>query len=251
MPLADAEPARALMLQAAPDGFEEREEPGGVELASYVAPEKRGALTAALQAWRPRVEPVAAGWETAWQRFHKPVAIGDLWLGPPWASPPAGLRAVTIRPGMAFGTGAHPTTRLCIELLLEEDRCPLLDLGCGSGVLSVAGAVLGFAPVEAVDVDPVAVEETRNNAASNGVNIDVRESDVQQLGSSSPPLVVANLPLQVLRTGLAAIRPGRAVISGFQADVVLELSGYCVLERREREGWGAALLASDTRTAND
>ena len=238
------------MLEAAPNGFEERETEGFVELASYVAPPEQAAMKTALRVWQPCVEPVAAGWETAWQRFHQPVVIEQLWLGPPWASAPARLRAVTIRPGMAFGTGAHATTRLCIELLLREDRGPLLDLGCGSGVLSVVGAVIGFGPVSAVDADPVAVEEARENADVNGVSIDVRQIAVEQLGSSSPRLVVANLPLDVLRAGLAAIRPTRAIVSGFQASVGLEISGYRVLESREREGWGAALLASDTRARN-
>ena len=83
--------------------------------------------------------------------------------------PPPDALAVVIDPGRAFGTGAHATTRLALELLQDVEPTSLLDVGCGSGVLSVAAAKLGFAPVTAVDIDDVALETTRANAAANGV----------------------------------------------------------------------------------
>jgi len=99
------------------------------------------------------VEDVAQGWEDAWREFHHGVEIGRLWVGPPWEAAPSGAIPVVIDPGRAFGTGAHPTTRLCLELLQEVEPTSLLDVGCGSGVLSVAAAKLGFAPVGAFDID--------------------------------------------------------------------------------------------------
>src|SRR5205814_789757 len=98
-------------------------------------------------------------------------AAGRLWVGPPGEPPPAGLVPVVVDPGRAFGTGAHPTTRLCLELLQELAPGSLLDVGCGSGVLSIAAAKLGFAPVSAVDLDAVALEVTKANAAANGVDV--------------------------------------------------------------------------------
>ena len=104
--------------------------------------------------------------------------VGPLWVGPPWESPDAGALSVVIDPGRAFGTGAHATTRLCLELLLERQAGSLLDLGCGSGVLAVAAAQLGFASGRRVDADPQAVEAAGENARRNGVEIAVRRADV-------------------------------------------------------------------------
>ena len=112
-------------------------------------------------------------WDQRWRSFHKPLVLGDrLSVRPPWEAPPASAAIdLVIDPGQAFGTGAHATTRLCLELMLElagtdragepPQRGPFLDLGCGSGVLAIAAARLGFSPVLAVDFDPVAVEAAR------------------------------------------------------------------------------------------
>ena len=120
-----------------------------------------GAPTGVLRRHGERVEP---GWEDRWRAFHRPCHAGGLWIGPPWIDPPAGETAVVVDPGRAFGTGAHPTTRASIDMLARLDRGSLLDAGCGSGVVSVAAARLGFAPVTAVDVDEVAVEVARDTA---------------------------------------------------------------------------------------
>ena len=93
----------------------------------------------------PRTSP--EGWEDRWRDFHHGVVVGRFWVGPPWEEAPAGVEAIVIDPGRAFGTGAHPTTRLTLELLQELEPGSLLDVGCGSGVLSIAAAKLGFAPV--------------------------------------------------------------------------------------------------------
>ncbi|HKS78772.1 MAG TPA: 50S ribosomal protein L11 methyltransferase, partial [Gaiellaceae bacterium] len=83
-------------------------------------------------------DDVAEGWEDGWRAFHHGVRVGRLWVGPPWEEPPLDAVAVVIDPGRAFGTGAHATTRLCLELLQELEPASLLDVGCGSGVLSIA-----------------------------------------------------------------------------------------------------------------
>ena len=145
------------MLEAFSAGVEERRAPaGGLELAVY-CDDRPARLPDVAGTWSE--EAVADGWEDGWRAFHTGApSAGRLWVGPPWEDPPAGVPAVVIDPGRAFGTGAHATTLLCLELLLRQPPGPLLDLGCGSGVLALAAARLGHAPVLACDDDPVAVE---------------------------------------------------------------------------------------------
>ena len=135
--------------------------------------------------------------------------IGPLWVGPPWEAPPADALTVVIDPGRAFGTGAHPSTRLCLELLLDEPRGSLLDIGCGSGVISIAAARLGFGPVTALDIDEVAVEVTRENAVANGVaDRDPRGSRRPRRQLPHADLAVANISLEAIEA-VAARSPPR------------------------------------------
>jgi ribosomal protein L11 methyltransferase len=182
------------------------------------------------------VDDVAEGWEDAWRSFHHGVRIGDLWVGPPWELSPAGVAAVVIDPGRAFGTGAHPTTRLCLELLQEVEPTSLLDVGCGSGVLSVAAAKLGFAPVTAVDVDEVALEVTAANAAANGVAVDV----ATELRPSA--LAVMNIAHDVVERMLPELPVERAITSGYLERDEPRVDGWHVMTRRTLDGWAADLL---------
>jgi ribosomal protein L11 methyltransferase len=182
------------------------------------------------------VEDVADGWEDAWRGFHHGVQIGRLWVGPPWEEPPADAFAVVIDPGRAFGTGAHATTRLCLELLQNVEPTSLLDVGCGSGVLSVAAAKLGFASVTAVDVDAVALEVTRANAAANGVAVDVATE------FSPAKLAVMNIALDVVERMLPELPVERAITSGYLDRDEPHVDGWHRLERRVRDGWAADLL---------
>lgn len=223
-----------------PQGFEEREEDGLVELAAYTERPDAPDLVAGLGPVSER--PVAHGWEDAWKRFHRPVRVGPLWIGPSWEAPPPGTTAIVLDPGRAFGTGAHPTTRLCIELLCEIEPAGLADLGCGSGVLAVAAAALGFDPVVALDDDEAAVEATRANAAANGVVVEARLADV--LADPLPPVVVAvaNIAREPVERAAECFAGRIFVASGYLVGERPRATGWRVAERRVAEGWAADLL---------
>src|SRR3954449_11120732 len=134
---AEAEIARAALLELSPTGFEEVELEGEIELAAYTDDAGEARLRAHFGAMT--AEDVAPDWSDRWRAFHKPVRVGPLWIGPPWDEPDPDLIPVVIEPAQAFGTGAHPTTRLTLELLLDLPKGSVLDVGCGSGGLSGAG----------------------------------------------------------------------------------------------------------------
>ena len=161
---------------------------------------------------------------------------GRLWVGPPWEEAPPDATPVVLDPGRAFGTGAHATTRLCLELLQDVEATSLLDVGCGSGVLSIAAAKLGFAPVRAVDVDEVALEVTSSNAAANGVSVEV--------GAELTPasLAVMNIALDVVERMLPELPVERAITSGYLERDEPRVDGWQRLVRRVRDGWAADLL---------
>ena len=234
----DAEPLRARLLALAPEGIEELDAAGGVELAAYVASERVDELRAALP--DATVSPVEDGWEEKWRAFHHPVVIGGLWIGPPWERPPDPGRAIVIDPGRAFGTGSHPTTRLCVELLARTTvRGSLLDVGCGSGVLAIAAARLGFAPVLAIDVDPVAVETTRANATANGVELDARIVDALTEPLPATDVAVANVLLHPVEAILSRLRADEAITSGYLGGERPAHAGWVHVEALEHDGWAA------------
>ena len=242
----DAEIVLAELLELAPGGVEEVEiDEWTVEYAVYGAPGELPELPdldAAVGDTPVEVSStvIADDWSERWKRFHRPVLIGSprgspvraLHVRPPWESPSdrEGAEEIAIDPGQAFGTGAHATTRLCLELMLElaalEERPgPLLDVGTGSGVLAIAAARLGFAPVLGLDHERESVAAAEENARVNGVEIEVRRFDLrkqalpwlEQDADSDPaeglarsPVVVANL-----------LRP-----------LLLDLAGGCPVPRR-------------------
>src|SRR4051794_11290855 len=192
----DAEVVLAELLELAPSGLEERDVGDDiVEYAVYGAPGELPALPALRAAAGGALvdvttSEVADDWAERWREFHRPVTVGGrVHVRAPWhESPPDGPLDVVIEPAQAFGTGAHATTRLCLELLLElEPGGPLVDLGCGSGVLAIAAAKLGWAPVLGVDHDPLALEATAENARANGVDVETRRHDLLRDGPSPAP----------------------------------------------------------------
>jgi ribosomal protein L11 methyltransferase len=234
----EAEVARAAMLDLFPEGFEEAERGRWLELAAYGRDEQESAVRARFGACvATEVEP---GWEERWRAFHHGVRIGPLWVGPPWEEPADDAAAVVIDPGRAFGTGAHPTTRLCLELLGRVPRGSLVDAGCGSGVIAIAAAKLGFSPVAALDDDPAAVEATLRNAAANGVVLEARLVDVLAEHVEAD-VVVANVSLEVVRAVAPRVDALWLVSSGYLVGDAVSPEGWKHEQRAELEGWAADL----------
>ena len=234
--MAGGEPELAELLELFPRGFEEVD--GG--FAVYTDAAGEGALR---ERFEVTSRDVAGGWEDGWREFHRGVVVGRFWVGPPWEEPPAGVEAIVIDPGRAFGTGAHATTRLTLELLQELRPASVLDVGCGSGVLSIAAAKLGFAPVVALDVDETAVEVTLANAGVNGVEIVARHADALVDELPNTEIAVANVALDVVEQLLPRLRAARLVASGYLERDEPRLQGWRRLDRRVADGWAADLLA--------
>ena len=225
------------MVDLAPSGFEEAELGEELELAAYTDAAGEAQIQKAFGA--VSVERVAAGWQDAWKSFHRGVRIGPLWVGPPWSEPPHDATAIVIDPGQAFGTGSHPTTRLCLELLLDLERTSVVDVGCGSGVLAIAAAKLGFAPVTALDHDPAAIEATRRNADANAVAVDVRAADLLADPLPAAAVAVANIALGPVERVAARVTARTLVTSGYLVDERPVVAGWDQVERRHADGWAA------------
>jgi ribosomal protein L11 methyltransferase len=258
-----AERVLAELVVLAPQGVEEDHGAGYVEYALYGAPGELPAL--------PDLEAVAGGeqvevsttdvpddWADRWQDFHRPLLVdGRLWVRPSWEEPRAGTVDVVIDPGQAFGTGAHPTTRMCLELLLEladrdEARGPLADWGTGSGLLAITAAKLGFDPVVACDHEAAALEATASNAEANGVDVQLERVNLRRDVAPFAPTAVANLTAPLLHEVAALLDrvPDRLVCSGLlvaEVDAVVAAFASRGLSEGARRGdgdWGAVALSA-------
>jgi ribosomal protein L11 methyltransferase len=255
-----AELVLAELLDLAPGGVQETEiSETIVEYAIYGAPGELPALPALRAAAGGALVDVctteiADDWSQRWREFHRPLVLGDrLTVRPPWEVPALTGLDVVIDPGQAFGTGAHATTRLCLELILEaQPRGSFADVGCGSGVLAIVAAKLGFGPVLALDFDPVAVDATSENATVNGVALDVRRLDLRREQVPDCDFGAANVLAGPLRAWAASQRrlPPRLILSGLlrhEADDVaaaFAARGLRERERRELGEWAALSLTS-------
>ena len=207
-----------------------------------------------------RSETVAdTDWLARWKESIVPLPLGErLIIVPPWLLAPAdtGRIALIIEPGMAFGTGHHASTALCLEMIETLRPQTMLDAGCGTGALAIAAVKLGAARAVAFDNDPIAAAVARENAALNGVaeRVTVIEAEPEGIGGHFD-LVAANLYLGLIEryaANLAAwIAPGGAlIVSGLKDEqwraalAALERHSLILRERRERDGWSAMRLGA-------
>ena len=262
---ADAETVLAELLELAPGGLEERElGDDAVEYVIYGAPGELPALPDLRAAAGDALVDVSSSevpddWSERWKAFHRPVDVSwrfrRLRVRPPWEAPLDGDGVdLVIDPGQAFGTGAHHTTRLCLELLLGlEPAGALADWGCGTGVLAIAAARLGWEPVLACDWEAAAVDATRENAIVNGVpGIAVERVDLRRAEGPWAPTVVANLVRALLLdvAGLMTRPPRRLIVSGLlreeAGEVAAAFARHGLREAGRRHGgeWTALLLAT-------
>jgi ribosomal protein L11 methyltransferase len=250
----------ASLIELAPAGFERVDGEGFVEFAVYGAPGEvpslpQGPAEVGGVSVTVRGDTIADDWAERWRAFHRPAMVGGrLWVRPPWEPPTEdpGVTDLVIDPGAAFGTGTHPTTRLCLELLLGvEPGGSLVDLGCGSGVLAIAAAKLGFDPVFAVDFEQAAVEATAANAVANEVQLArVERRDLRRDEVPGADVVIANLTGPLLRRlapGIETAAGSVALLSGIlEPEAGGVAAAFAGLEERNRlmaDGWSGLLLA--------
>lgn len=246
----------AELLELAPSGVEQVDGEGWVEYALYGAPGELPSFPegeAEVGSVRVTVhgEEVAEDWAERWRQFHEPVLVGGrIWVRPPWAAQQPDALDLVIDPGQAFGTGSHPTTRMCLELMLDlEPAGSFADLGCGSGVLAIAAAKLGFTPVLAADNELAALEATRENAAANDVTLDaVERHNLRKEPAPPARTIAANLmrPLLLRVAELLPEPPHTLILSGLLDAEADEVSAaFAPLRERRRLsslGWSAVLL---------
>ncbi len=262
------------LLELAPGGVEEDRGDGWIEYGIYGPPGEVPEL--------PDLEAVAGeglveissteipdDWADRWRDFHRPVSIADsrLVVRPSWETDPVadigtpGREAeevpsvsVVIDPGQAFGTGAHATTSLCLELLVEladagEADGPLVDLGTGSGVLAIAAAKLGWGPVRGCDSEAAALEAAAANAAANGVGLELERINLRERPPPRAPTLVANLTGPLLQAVAERLDPppetmvcsGLLVSESEQVAEAVRGAGLEPAAQRVRGDWAALL----------
>ena len=259
-----AELVLAELVQLAPGGVEEEAGPGWVEYAIYGARGELpdlGQVEAAAGEGLVEItsERIPDDWADRWRDFHEPsvLARGRVVIRPAWreSSQPDALDVV-IDPGQAFGTGAHPTTRMCVEILVwlaEQGRASggLADLGTGSAVLAIVAAKLGWSPVLGVDHEEAALSAAAENAALNGVEVEFERTNLREHPPPAAQTVVANLTASVLRdvaTNMSAA-PEALIVSGLlreeAGEVTNEFSRHALrpAKRLDSGDWSALLLS--------
>lgn len=204
-------------------------------------------------------------WSNNWKKYYKPIEIGDrLLVLPAWEDiPDTERRILKLNPGMAFGTGSHQTTRMCLEFLEQtvSNGDTMLDLGCGSGILSIASILLGAKKAIAVDIDPIAEKIALDNAELNSIgkksfqiligNL-LSDDSVRTAIMGKYPIVAENIVADVIIALAPLSRQltaphGKLIVSGIideRADEVIDClksCGFCLLEMKSSGGWNAFL----------
>ena len=267
-----AERVLADLLELAPGGVEEERGGDWVEYAVYGPPGEIPSLPDLEAAAGDGLVEITAteipdDWADRWRDFHEPVVVGNgrIVVRPSWADPGAPGREakevpgvdVVIDPGQAFGTGAHATTKLCLEFLLEladsgEASGALADLGTGSGVLAIAAARLGWDPVLGVDSEAASIEAAGDNAAANGVALGLERRNLRDHDPPVAPTMVANLTAPLLESVAGRLRepPRTLVCSGLLAAEIERVSatfaaaGLGTVSQRTEGDWAALLCRS-------
>jgi ribosomal protein L11 methyltransferase len=259
-----AERVMASLLELAPNGLEEERGPGWVEFAIYGPPgevPELGELQAAAGGGLVDVTTTSVpdDWADRWVDFHRPIEVGGrIGVRPSWWDPTDGLIDVVVDPGRAFGTGGHPTTRLCLALLLELEEAgeasgPIADWGTGSGVLAIAASKLGWGPITGCDREEASLETAAANAEANGVSLALERLDVRETAAPVAPTVVANLTGNLLldcarNLNGAAGLPRTLVCSGMLESEIDDVArAFAALDLNEarrlaEHEWGALLL---------
>ena len=194
-------------------------------------------------------------WKDNWKQFYHPIAIGEkLMVVPAWEQVDTEVPVLKIEPGMAFGTGSHETTSLCLELLSEENLCckRVLDVGCGSGILSQAAVILGAASADGGDIDEAAVTTAKANAKLNRLEdkVSYHCGNLLEYTDGEYDIVVANIVADIIKqltadVGKVLKKGGVYIVSGIIVERVDEVAdciasnGFTVTEIRERRGWTA------------
>ena len=196
-------------------------------------------------------------WKNEWKKHFRPIKITDrLVVKPTWEdySPAPGEQVIEIDPGMAFGTGSHETTRLCIQLMEKYGKpgAIMLDVGCGSGILAIGGGLLGFGRVLGIEIDPDAVKAAEENTVRNGLEntVEIRQGDLADGVDETFDLVVANLMadlvIRLAEDCIHRVKDGGVFISSGillekkdQVRAAVEAAGFTILEIAEEGEWCA------------
>ncbi len=195
----------------------------------------------------------AADYENEWKKYYKPIRTANVTVVPTWIkySPSDGEKIMRLDPGMAFGTGSHATTRMCLDML-DVNGKDVIDVGCGSGILGIAAKICGAKSVYMCDIDGQAVEFAKQNALLNGVDAQIECADLLE-GSRTADVVIANITADILMRlskdiGSHLREGGEIVLSGIidsrEQEVLdcYEQAGYRVAERRSLDDWRAVKL---------
>ncbi len=200
-----------------------------------------------------RGEIDAADYENEWKKYYNPIKTKNITIFPTWIDYKAskGEKIMRLDPGMAFGTGSHATTRMCLELM-DVDGKDVIDVGCGSGILGIAAAICGAKSVYMCDIDEQAVEFARKNALLNHVNATIEKADLLQ-GEQKADFIFANITADILMRFSKSIgkhlrENGTIVLSGIidtRLDEVIQCyqsAGYQIVERMAIDDWRALKL---------